>query len=519
MTNLRTTNLSAILFSGMLLGNIYSGHAHPLIADAAPAQRIGIRAVAATEWRTIPVDMLGINAETPYGPSWDDPRLMRQTEALCAGHLRYPGGCVSNYMDWRTGQYMAADLRDPARSQIRVPMRGGAREVQTYRPQELRRILDRTGATPLIAVNMLTDTLESTLEMLAYMRTLDIPIKYVELGNEFYLTYDMGGNQKKGIVGDYAKPYHYPTAESYAQEAKRWAEAINAVYPDAQVAYMAVGWSSNVGWVKSCPRTAGWNDTMRRMMPDMKYVTMHRYASAQTTDPLEAFRLTQSEFSEMSKLIHHKFADKRIWVTEYNNKGGSGPKGYPYNAMAGTWIHGINLLEATLILMETPQVDLLCVYNLSPWFMQSLVFAPGTRIPAEPGGKATLDTKPYALTSSGVTFQLLAQAARNASRMLPLRFEANPTLDCTGGEVETLHGALFAKSDACRGILINLGGRDITVDLSGVNGTAGMTSAKQVSAASLEMPITGPESLSSRRLKIGPDRTVKLKPFSVTLLQ
>jgi len=39
---------------------------------------------------------------------------------LKPGTIRYPGGAIGNYTDWRTGQYMQVDARDPEKGQYWV---------------------------------------------------------------------------------------------------------------------------------------------------------------------------------------------------------------------------------------------------------------------------------------------------------------------------------------------------------------------------------------------------------------
>jgi len=104
--------------------------------------------------------------------------------------MRYPGGTIGNYMDWRTGQFMYTDARDPNKGPVYGTYKGKDHrkiKINTYRPEELKNAIDLNGATPIYMVNMLTDTLGSTLEMLAHCEEIGLPVKYIELATSFIL--------------------------------------------------------------------------------------------------------------------------------------------------------------------------------------------------------------------------------------------------------------------------------------------------------------------------------------------
>ena len=176
--------------------------------------------------REITPELYGFNTQTAEGPSWSDPAFMKLLTDLAPGNLRYPGGTIGNYLDWSTGQYMAKDLRDPERKAPRKPLNGpsGNKILNTYRLEELQNGIAATGATPIYMLNMLTDTLANARRMLARATELGLPVKYIELGNEFYLSFTQGGTPPN-VTGDYCKEYHYPTAISYAEEANHYIRA------------------------------------------------------------------------------------------------------------------------------------------------------------------------------------------------------------------------------------------------------------------------------------------------------
>ena len=52
-------------------------------------------------------DMFGYNSNTwNSGPKWDVDEFRHAVGRLFPGIIRYPGGTISNYWDWRTGNVM-----------------------------------------------------------------------------------------------------------------------------------------------------------------------------------------------------------------------------------------------------------------------------------------------------------------------------------------------------------------------------------------------------------------------------
>src|SRR5688572_24238344 len=48
--------------------------------------------------------MLGFNAPVPYQIPHEHPRFAEAVSLLSPGNLRWPGGSVANFFEWRSGQ-------------------------------------------------------------------------------------------------------------------------------------------------------------------------------------------------------------------------------------------------------------------------------------------------------------------------------------------------------------------------------------------------------------------------------
>jgi len=203
-----------------------------------------LKIISSQQWNPILPEASGVNSQVASGPSWHNTDFINMLIGLKPGTIRYPGGAIGNYTDWRTGQYMQVDARDPEKGPVLgIHKNSDSRQVRlnTFRPEELKIAYDATGATPIYMVNMLTDTLGSTLEMLAHCENLGLPNKiHWNWEIELYLTYFGGGDITGNIPGDYAAPHHFPTAESYAEECNKWISAIRKHYPEVKIGYQVV---------------------------------------------------------------------------------------------------------------------------------------------------------------------------------------------------------------------------------------------------------------------------------------
>jgi hypothetical protein len=128
--------------------------------------------------------------------------------ALQAGVLRYPGGNIADFWDWRVGWCVAApnasgcpSCRNPCPSKLRR---------RTYLLEEFAVALRAAAALPVFTLNMLTANLTESLAMLAHAESIGALPRgaYVELGGEFYWG-KFEGRWATGAAG----PYGYGSFE------------------------------------------------------------------------------------------------------------------------------------------------------------------------------------------------------------------------------------------------------------------------------------------------------------------
>eukprot|EP01051_Picozoa_sp_SAG22_P018682 SAG22_NODE_3217_length_1851_cov_1.808219_1_plen_236_part_00 len=95
---------------------------------------------------------------------------------LHAGSLRYPGGNLADWWDWRSG-WCVANTSVPAVPAVRNPCyagRSGGRPKprRVYMLEEFKLALDASGAAPVMMVNMLTSDLSEQLAFLRHARAI-----------------------------------------------------------------------------------------------------------------------------------------------------------------------------------------------------------------------------------------------------------------------------------------------------------------------------------------------------------
>src|SRR5207248_10180294 len=127
------------------------------------------------------------------GVRWSNSSLLRALAELKPQTLRYPGGTVANYWDWRQGWFVRGAQVPP--NWYNLPPAPAPLE-------DFKQAIKASGATPVFVLNMLTSTLDAQLAMLRHARWLGLPVALVELGNEFYLN-----------APDYAAAF--PTGQDY----------------------------------------------------------------------------------------------------------------------------------------------------------------------------------------------------------------------------------------------------------------------------------------------------------------
>ncbi len=356
------------------------------------------------------------------------------------GTIRYPGGAIANYWDWQKGSVDQPATTSGTGEPVPARIHDYGFTLQT-----LQRIVQESGTTPVFDLNLLTSTLADQLQMLRAAQRLGIPVRYVELGNEFYLNF-----------GTYSKVF--PTATSYARTVAHWAPAIHAAFPDAQIA--AVG-----SLPQATARERSWNRTLLSIAgTDINAVTLHDYfgPSGKHPDPAQVLSIAQTSWRSTQHVMAAIPGRYRIWFTEFNmslqgRSGGEPPRG-------ATWIHGLYVAELMALFDQSPRVQLNDYWDLF----------------SNPSTGAFTSGRAPQPTVAGTALMFLTNASAEASRVIPLDFTGAPALP---GGAAGIIGLSFDGRNGRRTVLINLTDQPATFPTDPAAGLSPGDSTVSVSAA------------------------------------
>ena len=139
---------------------------------------VGAQTIRHDQCREIPGHWLGWNANLGGRVGCQQPEFAEAVAALRPGSIRYPGGSVGNYWNWRAGWTSFGQMAQlPA---ARMMSQRPPRYPNT--PADLGIIIGLTQALPVWMLRMQTSTLEDQLELLRTADAHGLRVELVELG-------------------------------------------------------------------------------------------------------------------------------------------------------------------------------------------------------------------------------------------------------------------------------------------------------------------------------------------------
>lgn len=496
--------------SGVLIACGGSPPAPSFTSTVTPNESITVELEA---MRSLSPYYLGYNAPPIVGPSWTNATFAKAVAQFQPGTLRYPGGTVANYWDWKTGWF----LPNTTRFQSFKP--------NIYRLQELQAAVTTTGAIPVYVLNMLTSDLPTQMDMLRSARTLGLPVQYIELGNEFNL------DENKQA---------FPTAQIYGKAATQWIQAIRAEFPDVRIA--AVGempvHSSflNLG---SNTRRANWNSDVLQTLKGADALVMHPYVKPglqteerardtpdyignTTTQKTEETLVTATGgaarvvsafydmWSTLRKTLQSLPSAMNIWFTEYNLEDRIG-------VIRGTWLHGILAALITLTFLEEKRTELVSYYDTIGTTGFEILF-PNDHAFQGIINRSAIKTTPYDLTATGIAMREVSTAMHGMTSAQRMSFHPNPQLvDSNGNTFSALQGWLLSNDKKTQGIVINCSEASFTLqNNAALAAFAALTTYQQLADTPLKL-ITGQASMLPKQ-GVFQDALI-LPPYSLTHLQ
>lgn len=387
--------------------------AAPGSSGTVPGIQVGLGQV-----QTLPPHFFGVNYDYGGPSSYpDDPSIDAELSQLDPETLRWPGGNGANYFQWQEGRTSVKAVKG-----------------FTFTLADLASAYHATGAIPIFDLNVMTSSLADQEQMLQAASKLGLPVRYVELGNEFYLS-----------TPAYVKKF--PTAADYGALVGAAVVQLHRMFPGVEVA--AVGSVST-----KSSRESDWNAQVLESaeshggLPDA--LTLHVYP-----DPL-AGDLKGDNLRTLLKGPYHLEQEIRsvlaawpvsppdgAWITEYDLR--------PHHSAAlpnpPQTSYGDALFVAAMTLMqpESSRVRLVDFWTS---------FAKGA------GGDWSGSGAVPTLTPAGLAQGWIGSAARNAGRWRPLTFAHGPRI--ATGEPD-LVGSAFTDDGKVREVLVNLGASTVTL--------------------------------------------------------
>jgi hypothetical protein len=474
-----------------------------------------------TDKVTFPVNdhLNGFNAQMMRGPSWKTPGFAEKVASLNPKLIRYPGGTVASFWDWKTGWLM--NVKTLKKEWSNIPK-------SPILLDDLKFACDQTGANPVFVLNMVNSELSYQMEMLRYAKSIGLKVAFVELDNELY-------------IGESYYVNRFPTGASYAQEANTWIQTIKKEFPGVKVG--VVGYSSRESAAqkekKNQARTDNWNSQVIQNIKNADGMTFHVYGgsglkfiakaaakAAPATDddedgvsPSESYQTAFEKPGSVGIILGNPYArwnsastydykllppGMKAWITEYNLFEKEG-------VVAGTWTHGLYAISQTLMFMENPLTELFCYHNLTTSAQFAAIYnnAQGLdkAVKKQP-------TTPLTLTAPGHTLELAGKFLKHGGTATKLQFPGNPQLAASRGQkYPALNGWMVAHAKGKSVIVINLSSESKKIDCSGL--LSGSITWNQKHAAPLKQIAKD----GDVKLAGGSGSMVNLEPYSVTLIE
>lgn len=464
--------------------------------DAQEAATVGVTAFVGPGSRELPGDVMGVNGArlTMSADCWLDPVAAQHTRELSPMTLRIFGGATANYWDWRAGRFVTrgitAAMEVHNNSQPPVQLPDWAAFTRT------------AGVTPVFNLNVMTSSLKEQLSMLSKAQRLGMPVRFVELGNEFYFGHS-----------DYRDAF--PSATDYARLANEWAAAIHDMFPQATVAAVAASSPAQVDR-DAGSRQREWNDELfRSLSASVDAVTLHAYwrtgrVVSDEASVAPAFAGARSRWRSVASDIARIPPRFDVWVTEWNLHDLGGP-------VAGTWDQGLGVAAFGAELLRSPRVRLSEFHSLFGDSGFSALVA--SESPSRPAGalcdrRVTGDSQ-LTLSPAGTVLKHLFELARPGTRVRSLDFyseaagspPASPVV--ARGQLMGVTGITF-EQESRAALLVNATNAEVDVQLPEplTGGTATVMAGPPDTVLA--------ENLVARRLTYR--HSVTLPPYSVAVL-
>ncbi|MBA3647145.1 MAG: T9SS type A sorting domain-containing protein [Chitinophagales bacterium] len=457
------------------------------------------------------LDYIGYNGmnTTHSGEWWNEPDLMSHVPLLKAKTLRYPGGSIANWWDWKKGWFI--DRKD-------LPQKYKDLAPKANTLENFKKTLDSCHATTVYDLNMMTSTVSDQIKMLMHAQSIGMDVTYIELGNEFYI---LGTDNGEGDGDSSLLMQEFPTANSYGDTCTIWIDSIRRYFPNAKIA--AQGTFNKTGE----DRRETWDELMATTLKGEDAVTYHTYYGGENPKCNNPGQYLSSDIPEFlwrpfdawntlyTKDLSILRKGDEAWITEYNLDDFQKP-------VHGSWGHALFLANFSMQFLQDARITMIECHDMNGSAVHGTYFE-STGGLSFTGDKGYISppnppkTTAWDLTAAGISMKVLGLAMDKNNYTAPLYFGTSPTITFKNEEgvsitYPALFGFHFCNSNSSDAVILNLSSKTYkitTTDIFPQGGTYERYDADPLSYPAKESQVndvTG--NLSST--------PVTLKPYSIT---
>ena len=182
-----------------------------------------INLVSTGESRDLPERLLGLQAVPLYERLVGNPAKVSIAREMAPAYVRFPGGMVGNYYNWRTGQ-LEFDVQPNSSATYRFFART-ADQIRLLHPQGVfiepyQEFSRSIGAETVLLVNLETSSVADQVEWFNKMKGEGVLPRYLELGNEFWLA----------MLGDPNVLKKWPDVQTTMRVMKEYRDALQSFF-------------------------------------------------------------------------------------------------------------------------------------------------------------------------------------------------------------------------------------------------------------------------------------------------
>jgi hypothetical protein len=334
--------------------------------------------------RELPARICGFNTPVMWDIPFEDPAMRPILAGTHPALLRFPGGTIANYWNWKTGRVEVAP-------EMMGSFATGARNAPTVHPlgatyEDFVIFARAVGSEVVLVLNLETATLENQMAWLRHLVDVGAAPALIELGNEFYL--------ELAFAQLASRSARIASQSAALALGERYAAAARKIVPNAKIAVQSAGSAYDAAaGTKSSPlqssfvewdaglTAAPWYDAVTwHIYPEISHLlgdstldpslvsgvrsaAPERFRSAAYLDERDAelafaalLARIESGTRRHAQFLARTVPGKEVWVTEW----GTGENRAYYRGerprVTGLWIHA--LARQLMCLLREPGVTI-----------------------------------------------------------------------------------------------------------------------------------------------------------------